>query len=225
MRDKTGDRTEAALRHFTGGFRIKLCYSDNSPEIADACRRLGIPHEQSHPGVPQNNGIIERANGDILAMTRTALVQAGLPNHCWAFAAPCVVHNDNCTMRDGVSSPWYKAHNKGEFPEPLYPFGCSVWFLPSDTKSKRGRAQSLVRPKWGGRAEPGIFAGYVMAPTGLWTGRYYVWSLSAFDGLDLSATASGKDKRAMALRSPHETMRVSMHGMDYMFPARPSTTG
>ena len=56
-----------------------------------------------------------------------------------------------------------------------------------------------------------------MAPTGLWTGRYYVWPPSAFDGLDLSATASGKDKRAMALQSPHETMRVSMHGMDYMF--------
>ena len=168
MATKSGDNTANALRHFTGGFAVKLCYSDNSLEIADACRQLGIPHETSQPGVPQNNGIIERANGDVLAMSRTMLIHAGLPNHCWPFAARGACHHNNISSTDNRESDWFAAHGKGEFNDSTYPFGCGVWYLPSDTKAKpRGKAQSQVRPKWGGRASMGVLAGYVMSPTGM----------------------------------------------------------
>ena len=43
-------------------------------------RRSKVAHETSQPVVPQS-GIIERANGDILAMARTVLVHAGLSNY------------------------------------------------------------------------------------------------------------------------------------------------
>ena len=162
MPSKSGDHTATAMRMFCGSYRVACIYSDGSHEIADACRRFGYVHERSQPGVPQNNGIIERANGDILAMTRTAIVHAGLPNFVWPFACQCVCHNDNCAWDESHESAWFKAHGKGEFNGQLLPFGCAVWFLPSLTKSKRGMPHSHGRPKWGGRAELGIFAGYVM---------------------------------------------------------------
>ena len=199
MPNKSGDNTYKALDDFCGpGNTISLCYSDNSPEIADACLRLGIPQETSEPEVPQNNGIIERANGDILAMTRTALLHAGLPNYCWPFAARCQCHNDNCSYGD-EPSPWYKTYNRGEFSGRKLPFGCAVWFLPSSTKSKKGQPASQGRPKWGSRTDIGIFAGYGSGPGGRWNGRYKVWPLDLFIGLDLTATADGRSPEARSL--------------------------
>ena len=152
MNSKSGDNTEEALRLFTGGHRVKLCYSDGSLEIADACRRLGFPHETSQPGVPQNNGIIERCNGDILSMARTALIHAGIPNHVWPYAAQCVCHLDNCSFGEDQPSAWFHCHNRGEFQGQLLPFGCAVWFLPSPTarKKTKEKTSAYVRPKWGG---------------------------------------------------------------------------
>ena len=90
MKGKSGAETEAALGMFAGPYKLSLVYSDDSQEIAWACRTRKWPHEVSQPGVPQNNTIIERTNGDILAMTRTSLIHAGLPNFAWNYAAQCV---------------------------------------------------------------------------------------------------------------------------------------
>ena len=221
MPSKSGDNTTKALGLFVGhGNTAKLCYSDNSPEIADACLRLGIPQETSEPGVPQNNGIIERANGDILAMTRTALLHAGLPNFCWPFAARCVCHNDNCAYGEGSASAWYNTYHRGEFSGRLLPFGCAVWFMPSSTKSKRGQPASQARPKWGSRTELGIFAGYTLTSSGSWTGRYLVWSLDLFTGMDLTATGDGRSQRARDLRSPHDTTRIDTCSLGIQFPLK-----
>ena len=177
MPTKSAENTADALKRFCGSYRIGCVYSDGAPELDEACRMLGYPHDKSHPGVPQNNGIIERCNGDILAMTRTCIIHAGLPNHVWPWACQCVCHNDNCTWDEHRESAWYRAHGKGEFNGLLLPFGCAVWFLPATTRSNRGRPASHARPKWGGRACRGIFAGYVMHTGGAWSGRHYVWPL------------------------------------------------
>ena len=60
---KSGDDTMEALTQFCGQWQIKCIYTDCSPEIADACRRLGYVHETNQPGVPQTNGIVERPTG------------------------------------------------------------------------------------------------------------------------------------------------------------------
>ena len=39
--------------------------------------------------MPQTNGIVERAVQEVLAGTRTLLVQAGMPGYFWSYAAPC----------------------------------------------------------------------------------------------------------------------------------------
>ena len=218
---KDGDKTTESLELFCGSrVRISLCYADNAPEIVEACRRLSIPHEPSHPGVPQNNGVIERTNGDVLAMTRTVLIAAGMPTYMWPYAARCVCHNDNCDFSEASESSWYRAHNRGEFTGQLLPFGCAVWFLPATTKAKKGHGAGIVTPKWAGRAALGVFGGYVLAPGGLWTGRYLVWPLDAFAGLDLSSSANPRAEETRPIRSPHETARVDRGDLGYVFPLR-----
>ena len=57
---------------------MEVFYSGNAPELKLACKNLGIVHELSLPGVPQNNAMVERTNLDILEGTRSCLVCAGL---------------------------------------------------------------------------------------------------------------------------------------------------
>ena len=124
--------------------------SDGAPELDEACRILGFPHDKSHPGVPQNNGILERCNGDVLAMTRTSIIHAGMPNYVWPFACACVCHNDNVYCDEHRESAYFRANQRGEWTGLTLPFGCAVWFLPASTKSKKRKAEGPLRPKWGG---------------------------------------------------------------------------
>ena len=71
---KTGQEAENVLRKFFGDKKVEVFYSDNAPELKLACNNLGIVHELSLPGVPQNNAMVERTNLDILEGTRTCLV-------------------------------------------------------------------------------------------------------------------------------------------------------
>ena len=91
---------------------------------------------------PKTNAIIERCNGDVLAMTRSALIGAGLPACFWPYAAPCVCFNDNSVATDD-GSPWQVTH-KAAFKGLLFFFGCGVRFKPSPTK--------YTPVKWDGRA-------------------------------------------------------------------------
>ena len=49
MRKKSGEQTEAALGMFAGPYAISLVYSDDSTEIAWACRQFKWPHEVFQP--------------------------------------------------------------------------------------------------------------------------------------------------------------------------------
>ena len=71
----------------------------------------------------------------------------------------CVCFNDNVSWDESGESSWFHAHNMGEFGGEVLPFGCAVWFLPSTTKHRK-KGDVPLRPKWGGRAELGVFAGY-----------------------------------------------------------------
>ena len=82
---------------------------------------------------------------------------------------------------------------------PSTPPGCAVWYLPSSTKSTRGRPTSSVQPKWGGRACRGLFACYVLHSGGSWSGRYLVWPLESWIGVILSAAGNGRSEEARRL--------------------------
>ena len=72
-------------------------YSDNARDIIKAVQYLGFGghHEFSQPGMPQTNGIAERAVQEVVSGTRTLLVQAGLLGYVWSKAATCycLLHN------------------------------------------------------------------------------------------------------------------------------------
>ena len=87
MSSKSADNTVYALTRFCGSYRIGCVYSDGAPELDEACRILGYPQNKSRPGVPQNNGIVERCNGDVLAMrlTPSAIVVMPYALTCWYY--------------------------------------------------------------------------------------------------------------------------------------------
>ena len=81
-------------------------YADGAGSIVKACRIERINLEESQPGVPQSNGVIERANGDIVSGTRALMMQAGLPDCFWRFAASCYCHHENITVDTDGESPY-----------------------------------------------------------------------------------------------------------------------
>ena len=122
---------------------------------------------------------------------------------------------------DGESS-WFKAHNRGEFQGVLTPFGSAVWYLPSPTRKAKSKGQAVadLKPKWAGKASLGIFAGYVMRPGGSWSGRYLVWPIEFFVGMDLSEKAVYSSEEAKRLSSPHDTARVDRCDLGVVFPLK-----
>ena len=79
--DKSAESTTIAIRTFVGTRPIHKLYADRSGEISRALKNLNIMPQCSQPGVPQTNAVAERANGDILAGTRSLLLAAGLPHY------------------------------------------------------------------------------------------------------------------------------------------------
>ena len=102
VKSKDADRTLLTIKYWIGEDSVKKIYSDGHESIKKACKNLTIPHQLAQPGIHQNNGIIERCNSDILAGTRTLLVEAGLPSCFWPYAAACYCHHDNVSVATTV---------------------------------------------------------------------------------------------------------------------------
>ena len=209
LQSKSAEETLKALRHFKGARHIELLYADNSREITEAANGLGVALDTAQPGVPQTNAIAERTNGDVLAMTRTAMVAGGFPACYWSWAAQCVCFNDNARCVNGTSA-YYETH-KQHAKAALFPFGCGVWFKPSPT--------AAALPKWDGRASWGVFAGYKLHHGYLWKGEYYVWDLDQFLGVVL---ASDMPPGKVPNLVPHVTRQVKMPEGGASFPLKSS---
>jgi transposase InsO family protein len=68
---------------------IKILRSDNDTEYMskDMSKYLhsnGIMHQTSCVGTPQQNGISERKNRDLLEITRAIMLQMNVPKHFWS---------------------------------------------------------------------------------------------------------------------------------------------
>ena len=220
VRNKTAEQAVRALRYIFGDKVVNRFYSDNAPELELACTKLGIVHEKSRAGVPQNNSIFERANLDILEGTRTTLVSAGFPECFWPFAAQrfCLLENTSIIGIDGKvykdGSSYHRAHGKGETTALRIPFGCAVYFIPADTKS-------FPKGKFEGSGEAGVIAGYNMSPGYTWGGEYLCWSLKELANINMMAKAS---KHPPGLQNPHVTKFAFLPGTLVTFLSRRSMT-
>lgn len=94
--DPFGSKTQvpgivaAFLNYVTNHFNVSVKYirSDNGTEIVqDTCRQLfaskGIIHLKSIPGVPQQNGRVERKHRHLLDTARALKFHANLPTKFW----------------------------------------------------------------------------------------------------------------------------------------------
>jgi hypothetical protein len=209
--NKSGELTRPAMQHFIGGRRVKLCYTDGSGELEFACKRLGISHDVSDPGIPATNAIIERAIGIIKQGARTTLIRAGFPPCFWSRAAACFCFHSNCDNTRGESA-YFKTHDVDHSGLAI-PFGARVAYLPVDT-------HDLAKSTWDAPARIGIFAGYEMHSGYLWPRRYLVWDISEFEGLPLLATKIV----AGSLATPHSTKQVKVLpntvNDDWVFPLK-----
>ncbi|WP_288993358.1 dUTP diphosphatase [uncultured Marinobacter sp.] len=161
--------TKHALQKFRGTDVIGLVYTDGGGGITSACDSLDIPFETSKPHDPQNNGVIERCGGVVLAHIRTRLVEAGLPSVFWVFACRFVCMMLNISIANGTS-PYFERFNE-EFRGEKIAFGELVYFRPS-----KYDYDSKADP----RLLPGVFLGYKTGHGCKWSGDYWVVDLSCF---------------------------------------------
>ena len=89
-----------ALVEKESGKQVKSLQSDNggeyiSSEFKDFCSKEGIRRELIAPHNPQQNGVTERKNRNIVGVARAMLHDKGLPMHLWAEACNTVVYVKN----------------------------------------------------------------------------------------------------------------------------------
>ena len=186
---RSTDDVVKCLQRFKGKRKIKMAYSDEAGEFNAAADRLGIILDNSLPGRPRNNSIAERTHQFVLDTTSTCLLQAGLPASYWPYAINCVTHNLNIEDVEGESS-WMRMCGD-RFGGKAIPFGAKVFFKPTETRE----------PTYGGKFDPGIFAGYVIGSGHTWSRKYRVWDLADFGSANLGMNA----KVPGFLRKPYIT--------------------
>ena len=204
LHEKSTKMHEQAFKFLLGHKNCIMTHSDNSSEITDALANLGIPQSMSEPGVPQTNGVAERANQDILEGARTNLVQAGLPACFGPLSAECYCVNDNISPDSDGESKYYRFHEyKQEFNGWRLPFGCEVIYKPSVTSER------LAQNKWAPTSRHGIFVGYELKPGYIFNGAYRVYD---FEDFCKNAIKSGYISESVSASIPTRTdNRLTRH--------------
>lgn len=119
------------------------------------CTKHGVHHNFSAPRTPQQNGVVERKNRTLQDMTRTMLIESGLPMSFWgeAMNTACYILN-RAYLRYMLNKTPYELL-KGRRPNisHLKVFGCRC-YIHDNGKSQLG--------KFDPRSEEGVFVGYAM---------------------------------------------------------------
>jgi transposase InsO family protein len=150
---------------------IKVLRSDNAPEYTegkfkDILNKAGIHHETTTPYSPQQNGVSERYNRTLAEMSRSMLLERGLPSYYWPFAVDTANHIKNrITHKSLPSNTTPYELFKGCRPNLAYfrPFGSKCY---SRLMDKTG--------KFAAKGEEGLFFGYAPGSK-----SYIFWSKRA----------------------------------------------
>ena len=126
---RTALQVSMCIQKFLGTAKCRVCYSDRAPELVAGIKTWGIPHEQSLPGKPQTNGLIEQCVGRIARGTRALLQASGLPEGFWPLAAMAFCFGHNSQKNNAGQSPW-NLRRRRELCAPLIPFGSYVNYIP-----------------------------------------------------------------------------------------------
>ncbi|CAB0015817.1 unnamed protein product, partial [Nesidiocoris tenuis] len=91
------------------GLKLKAIRSDNGTEFVNQrveklLKSKGIKHQRSVVMVPQQNGVVERAQRFIAERARCTLADAGLPKCYWAEAVSTAVYLNNRSPTKSVKN-------------------------------------------------------------------------------------------------------------------------
>ena len=178
------EQVVSALKRLFGRRKVKMAYSDVSPEFEAAMSELRIPLDHSLPGMPNNNSLTERTNQEVINTVSTAMLHAGLPAQYWNFALNCVTHNLNIEDVEGDGDSVWKRMTGDDFKGKAIPFGAKVFFKPTDTRDK------TYDHKFDPKGIPGIFAGCVVTTGQSWSRKCRVWDMKEFANVNLSMDAA-----------------------------------
>ena len=142
-------------------------WSDSAAELTKAVKQLKVPHGRGTPGRHQGNAFCESMIRQVVEGTRSLLELSGFPACYWVFAARhwCFCHNVEITNGD---SPWNRRHGRGNWTDPVIPFGCTVDFMDRPNHVK-------ALGKFDGRSSVGLFVGYHLQPGGKWSKEHCVF--------------------------------------------------
>ena len=152
----------SCFRQFTAEYshtgKVRIIRSDNGGEytshaFATYCTEQSIKHEFTVPDTPQQNGVAERYFRTAMEMTRSLLLDSGLPHKFWvrAMDTACFVRN-RCVSSslEGNKTPYELLYGRPPTYSKMRIFGCSAFSMSRDPSRRK------LDPK----ADKGIFVGY-----------------------------------------------------------------
>jgi transposase InsO family protein len=134
------DRAAAAIKEIKmqaegeSGMKLGTIQTDkggefNSIEFGQFCAAEGVGRQHTAPYSPQQNGVVERRNGTVVAMARSMLKAKKLPGWFWGEAGNTTVYILNRCPTKGVEgmTPFEAWHGKKPAVHHLKTFGCIVY--------------------------------------------------------------------------------------------------
>jgi hypothetical protein len=139
---------------------------------------LGIRgnHDASAPGDSQANGVAENHNRDIELCAASLLAHAGIPLAYWPLALPCYCFGRNVAIIDG-DSPYRRRFGDNFDQKKMFPFGSEIKFVAS----KIAGDQTW---QFDATTQPGIFLGYAINSSCVWSGAYLVAHTRQFTNMN-----------------------------------------
>lgn len=130
---------------------IKILRTDNGTEYTNhefqtTLRNLGISHQTTCPGTPQQNGVAERKNRHLLEVTRALLFSGNLPKKFWADAVltSCYLINRLPSRILNYKSPLEALYKRKFNISHLRIFGCVCYMHVQNTNKLEPRAKKCV---------------------------------------------------------------------------------
>jgi hypothetical protein len=151
-------RAEGESGHKLRALRTDQGREFTSVEFAEYCAADRVHRQHAAPYSPQQNGVVERRNGTVVAAARSMLKGRGLPGWFWGEAVSTAVYVLNrCPTKsvDGMTSfeAW---HGKKPAVHHLKTFGCIVYVRNTKPHLKkledRGRKMIFVGYERGTKA-------------------------------------------------------------------------
>jgi hypothetical protein len=134
------DRAAAAIKDIQAraegesGLKLKTLRTDRgggftATEVTDYCVIEGVQHQHMVPYSPQQNDIVERQNGTVVATARSMLKAKDLPEWFWGEAVNVVVYVLNRCPTKSVDSmtPFEAWHRRKPTVHHLSTFRCIVY--------------------------------------------------------------------------------------------------